>query len=152
MFESISWIGVGAATIAAFLLGYLWYGPLFGKRWMRELGRTIEELGSAGPALAPLLAMQFIATIITAIVLAIIIERFGPGPMTGAFVGLMCAAGFVATAKLADVLFSRRSSSTLYWIEKVSPHAPSTSSVPVLRSKRGSTRPTSRSPTRIGRT
>jgi hypothetical protein len=34
----------------------------------------------------------------------------------------------------------------------VSPHAPSTSRVPVLRSNRGSTRPTSRSPTRIGST
>ena len=34
----------------------------------------------------------------------------------------------------------------------VSPHAPSSSSVPVLRSKRGSARPTSRSPTRSGRT
>ena len=117
MFETVNWIGVGAATVAAFALGALWYGPLLGKRWARELGKTLEERGSGGPPLGPILVMQLIATIIVATVLAIIIERFGSGPATGVFVGLMCAAGFVATAKLGDVLFSRKSTPTLYWIE-----------------------------------
>jgi len=117
MFESVNWIGVAAAAIAAFVLGYLWFTPLFGKPWLRELGKTEGQLSSRGPALAPILAMEFVAKIITATVLAIIIERFGPGVTTGLTVGLLCAAGFVATAKLADVLFAQTSSSKRYWIE-----------------------------------
>ena len=117
MFESINWVGVAVATIAAFVLGWLWYGPLFSKPWLRELGMTQEHMSSQGPAMAPLLAVQFVATIITATVLAIIIERFGPGVTTGLTVGLLCAAGFVATAKLADVIFAQTSSSKRYWIE-----------------------------------
>ena len=117
MFESINWVGVAAATIAAFALGFLWYGPLFSKPWLRELGKTQEQMSGQGPALAPMLAAQFVATIITATVLAIIIERFGTGVTNGLTVGLLCAAGFVATAKLADVLFAQTSSSKRYWIE-----------------------------------
>ena len=116
MFESINWIGVAAATIAAFVLGYIWFTPLFGRPWLRELGKTEVQLSGQGPALAPILAMEFVATIITATVLAIIIERFGSGVTTGLTVGLLCAAGLVATAKLADVLFAHTSSKR-YWIE-----------------------------------
>ena len=117
MLEGISWIGVGLAVIAAFILGALWYGPLFGKMWLRELGRTVAPPEGPGPALAPLLGTQFVATIIAAVVLAIVIERFGPGVTTGLAVGVLCATGFVATAKLGDVLFSRKSNSTVFYIE-----------------------------------
>jgi len=34
----INWIAVIASTVAAFVLGGLWYGPLFSKPWMREMG------------------------------------------------------------------------------------------------------------------
>ncbi len=34
----MSWNGVIASTISAFVLGGLWYGPLFSKPWMREIG------------------------------------------------------------------------------------------------------------------
>lgn len=115
MFESINWIGVGAATVASMALGFLWFGPLFLKPWMRELGKTQEQMNGQGAGLA--IAIQVVASIITAIVLAIIIERFGPGILTGLTVGLLCAAGLVATTRLADVVFSQTSSSTRYWIE-----------------------------------
>lgn len=116
MLETVNWVGVIVATIAAFALGALWYGPLFSKPWMRGLGLDAEGI-AAGPPLGPILGVQFVATAITATVLALIIERFGGGVGNGLIIGLMCAAGFVATAKLSDVLFSRRSSSTVYYIE-----------------------------------
>ncbi|HEX4743693.1 MAG TPA: DUF1761 domain-containing protein, partial [Candidatus Limnocylindria bacterium] len=99
-----------------FALGALWYGPLFSKPWLRSLGKTETDM-QGGPPIAPLLIAQFVATVITATVLALIIERFGPGVTTGVIVGLLCGAGFVATAKLSDVLFSQTATSTRYWIE-----------------------------------
>ncbi|MDQ3400319.1 MAG: DUF1761 domain-containing protein [Chloroflexota bacterium] len=117
MLESVNWVGVGAAVIAAFILGFVWYGPLFSRPWMRELGKTPEQIGTEGPPLAPILAAQLVATIITATVLAIIIERFGPGVTTGLIVGLLCAAGFAATSKLGDLLFAQTSTPKRYWIE-----------------------------------
>lgn len=117
MFESISWVGVAVATVAAFMLGYAWFTPLFGKAWMRELGKTEEQMSTPGSGFALILVAQLVATMITATVLAIIIERFGSGVTIGLTVGLLCGAGFVATAKLADVLFAQTSSSKRYWIE-----------------------------------
>jgi hypothetical protein len=115
--ESVNWVGVAVAVVAAFVLGWLWFGPLFVKPWLRELGKTQEQMSAQGSALGPLLAMQLVATIITATVLAIIIERFGPGLTVGLVVGLLCAAGFVATSKLGDLLFAQTSTPKRYWIE-----------------------------------
>jgi ABC-type phosphate/phosphonate transport system permease subunit len=123
MLEGISWIGVGAAVVASFIFGYLYFGPLFGKAWFRALGRTQEDLARTGAPLSVALVVQLIGTIVTATVLAIVIEQFGvtlrllPGVMEGIVVGLLCGAGFVGTAKLADVVFSQKSSTTLYYIE-----------------------------------
>jgi hypothetical protein len=116
MLESVNWVGVIAAAISAFALSAVWYGPLFSRAWLRSLGKTEEEL-RGGPPLGAVLGAQFVATLITAAVLALIIERFGPGVLTGLFVGVLAGAGLVATAKLSDVLFSRTSTSTRYWIE-----------------------------------
>lgn len=38
----INYYAVLAATLAAIVLGSLWYGPLFGKIWMKEVGVTNE--------------------------------------------------------------------------------------------------------------
>lgn len=32
---SISWAAVAVATIAAMVIGSIWYGPLFGEKWMK---------------------------------------------------------------------------------------------------------------------
>lgn len=116
MLESVNWVGVIVGSIAAFALGALWFGPLFSNAWLRSLGKTEADM-RGGPPLGPILAAQFVATLITATVLALVIERFGPGVLTGLTVGLLCGAGFVATAKLSDVLFSQTATSTRYWIE-----------------------------------
>lgn len=34
---SINFLAIGIAILANFLLGWLWYGPLFGKAWSKEM-------------------------------------------------------------------------------------------------------------------
>ena len=46
----INWIGIIAATVSAFVLGGIWYGPIMGKSWMVAVGKTEEELKEAGIA------------------------------------------------------------------------------------------------------
>jgi len=40
---TIDWVGVIVATVAAMVIGGLWYGPLFGKQWLTLMGKTREE-------------------------------------------------------------------------------------------------------------
>ena len=46
----INWLAVILAAVSAFILGGLWYGPLFGKKWMGYTGMTEEKAKSANPA------------------------------------------------------------------------------------------------------
>ena len=41
--SGLNWLAILVATVAAFVLGGLWYGPLFGKAWMAALGKTEED-------------------------------------------------------------------------------------------------------------
>lgn len=40
----INYLAVLAAAVSAFVLGGLWYGPLFGKAWMKAAGATPESM------------------------------------------------------------------------------------------------------------
>ncbi|MTI33578.1 DUF1761 domain-containing protein [Xanthovirga aplysinae] len=43
-FENINWFSIGIATLSSFLVGGIWYGPLFGRAWMRAFGFSEENL------------------------------------------------------------------------------------------------------------
>ena len=38
-----TWIGILAAAVAGFVIGGLWYGPLFGKAWMAARGISPDD-------------------------------------------------------------------------------------------------------------
>ncbi|NJN52279.1 MAG: DUF1761 domain-containing protein [Gammaproteobacteria bacterium] len=38
-FTGLNWIAIVVSTALAFVLGGLWYGPLFGKAWLSALVR-----------------------------------------------------------------------------------------------------------------
>ncbi len=46
----INWLAVIVAALSSFPLGYVWYGPLFGKAWMGEVGMTEAKARAANPA------------------------------------------------------------------------------------------------------
>lgn len=43
--SNINFLAVIAATLSTFLVGWFWYGPLFGKTWMSAVGVTEEQVG-----------------------------------------------------------------------------------------------------------
>lgn len=66
------------ASLAQFILGALWYSPLmFGKWWMEIMESTTltkEELKKLQKEMAPFYGLQFIITLISTFVLAMLIE------------------------------------------------------------------------------
>lgn len=72
MLESITvnyWHAIVAA-IAAFVIGALWYGPLFGKTWMKLAGVTMKKTKSAKKMAMRSMGIGFLLTIVTSITLA----------------------------------------------------------------------------------
>ena len=100
-------IGVAAAAVASMVLGMIWYGPLFGKKWVELSG---HQMGSGDKAKMPMLyGAAFIGSLVTAYVLAMFIGLIGgTTPMDGAITGFWAWLGFVATTSLGMVLWEMK--------------------------------------------
>ena len=99
---ALNWFAIFVATILAFVLGGLWYGPLFGKAWLSAIGKTEEELE---PSPAPFV-ISFFTSLITAVVLAWLISALAlTGLVAGLAIGAITGVGFIATAMASDTAF-----------------------------------------------
>lgn len=58
----INWLAVLAASLVGFIIGAIWYGPLFGKAWMKIVGLT--EKDSANAYMGKIYAMCFVLQLI----------------------------------------------------------------------------------------
>ena len=50
-FALVNWLSVVVAALSGFVVGSIWYGPLFSKPWMHYSGMTREKGAQANPAL-----------------------------------------------------------------------------------------------------
>lgn len=100
------------AAVAAMVVGFLWYGPLFGKAWARLNGfepKNEEQMAEMKKKAGPMYLIMFMGSLVTAYVLAYFIYyAIGITPLLGAMVGLMAAIGFVLTSFLGNYMFAQR--------------------------------------------
>ena len=104
-FGSINWLAILVAAVATFVLGGLWYGPLFGKQWLRASGITEAQANAGNKAL--IFGVSFVLQFVAAFVLDMFIGPAGTlafGIAAGAAVGLF----WVATAFGVVYLFEQR--------------------------------------------
>jgi hypothetical protein len=113
-FPHINWLAVLVATIAAFMLGGLWFSPaMFAKAWVEAIGKTPEEL----PKPARSLVITFVTTLVMATALALIIGRMPPMSIIGAIrFGITVGIGVVFTGMISDYSFTGMPR-TLLWIQ-----------------------------------
>src|SRR5439155_1140203 len=70
----VNWVAIIVATIAALVIGFLWYGTwAFGKSWMALAGRGMGE----GQQPGPLYALTALAALVEAIALSWFISQTG---------------------------------------------------------------------------
>jgi magnesium-transporting ATPase (P-type) len=100
----VSWLAVVGAAFLTFVLGGLWYGPLFGKPWMRASGVTEERARQGNMPL--IFGLSFALQLLAAFSLDMFIGEGGAG--FGVFAGAMTGIFFVATAFGVVYLFEQR--------------------------------------------
>ena len=103
----INWLAVVAAAGSTFLLGGLWFGPLFGKVWMRVSSMTPERAAEANTG--RIFGISFLLQLLAATVLAAFlgpesVMAFGPAVAASASVGI----AWVAPAFGVVYLFEQR--------------------------------------------
>ena len=93
-FSNINWLSVIVAAVSSFLVGGIWYGPLFGQAWMRALGLSEEELGKRN------MPMVFGVALLLALFASFNLEMFIGAEADLAFAtaaGFFAGIGWVAT-------------------------------------------------------
>lgn len=105
--KSINYLAVVVAALSSFVVGWLWYGPLFGKTWMKLHGFTEEGLKDGTLSMPVIMVVNYIATALAALAIAMFL---GPEATAGfgIFAGLMIAIFWIATSRLNDVLFEKK--------------------------------------------
>ncbi|MEX2014489.1 MAG: DUF1761 domain-containing protein [Candidatus Saccharimonadales bacterium] len=113
---SVSWLAIFLATLAAMVIGSVWYGPLFGKQWMKAVGLKKKDI--QGGSLWPTVAMAGLA-LAQAVILAHFIAYASnfyfdfDGWVVGALTGLWAFAGFIAPVLISNTMFSKGSTELL---------------------------------------
>lgn len=103
---AVSLVATLAATIAGFVLGALWYGPLFGKLWMSAVGLTPEDIRrNNNPAVT--YGTTFVLGFIASYAFGLYV---GPNPGRAFAITTGAAAGvfWVATSLATNYLFEGR--------------------------------------------
>ena len=100
--SALNWWSILAATVVAFVIGGLWYGPVFGQAWLRAMGKTQDEIQ---PSATPFV-VSFFAALLTCVVLAALIDSLAIETLTGGLmIGAITGIGFIATAMASDTAF-----------------------------------------------
>jgi len=110
------------AAILAFMMGWTWYGPLFGKRWMKAAGlpeMSREDCKNMPPAMKRQMQINMAVTALCWLVAALmygwIYNNLSYGAIPPLCLALAIWAGFSMPPLLSDILWSGRSKD-LIWI------------------------------------
>ncbi len=106
----VNYLAVLLAAVASIVIGFLWYGPLFGKPWMRMMGFSQESMDAAKKGMAKNYALMALGSLVMAYVLShslafastyMKVSGYGAGFSTGFWTWL----GFIAPVVMGDQLW-----------------------------------------------
>ncbi|MBP9771141.1 DUF1761 domain-containing protein [Candidatus Gracilibacteria bacterium] len=109
----VNYYAILVCGVASLMLGMFWYGPLFGKAWVKQIGFTEKEMeegrkkGMKG--MLPTMIMAMISSMVMAFVLTNYLSYSGAVDMTKALiVGAFVWLGFCATSTISQVLWEKK--------------------------------------------
>lgn len=113
---SVNYLAILIVAVANFIIGFLWYGPIFGKAWIKAMKFTPNDIKKGKEkGMAMPMFIAFITSLVTAFILAIFVGLAGANSvMDGAFVGILVWFGFFLTASIGSMLWEGKSASLFY--------------------------------------
>ena len=103
----VNYLAVVAASLIGFVVGFLWYGPIFGKAWMAETGMTEEKAKESN--MAKTMGITFVLQIFMAYCLAMFIGDPSIDITMATFYGFLTGLGWILPTMIINNLFEQRS-------------------------------------------
>lgn len=105
---AVNYFAILIASVLQFLVGFVWYTPLFGKLWGKMHGFDLvpkEQQDKMMKSMGPLLAVQFMSTVVTTVVLALFIGGLQSLSWNPYGIAFFMWLGFVVPTQIAAVIF-----------------------------------------------
>lgn len=119
MFD-VNLIAVIVAGVANMALGFIWYGPLFGKKWMNLMGwgkMSEKEIKKMQSEATPAHITSLVGSILGAYILAAFMNGLGAVTLNeGMMIGFWIWLGFIAPVMLGDILYSGKPKMGLFYL------------------------------------
>lgn len=121
----VNYLAIFLAAVVQMILGFLWYGPLFGKAWQKMKGfdsKSPAEMKEMQKKMMPYYGLTFLVSLITAYVLSHVMflsQNYYdyPGVMTGLMSGLWMWLGFMLPIHLGATIFSDKKNWKLFGVD-----------------------------------
>lgn len=102
------------AALAAFFVGFMWHGPVFGKVWMKlmkitqaDMKKGQKEMGKKMPLY---MAVSYLQQLVTSFLMALFSLMLGASDVfSSVLLAFLIWIGFIATTLLNGVLWEKRS-------------------------------------------
>ena len=108
---ALNYYAIAAAAASSIVIGFIWYGPLFGTAWMKEMGVAPDFKPDPSLMQRSLLLMT-VGAVLTALALASALHIAGsraPAALQGLATALGAWAGFYVPMLLGGVAWENRS-------------------------------------------
>lgn len=113
----VNYLAILVAAVLSMVIGSIWYGPLFGKFWVKEMGwskKDIEKGGADKAAMMKSYGIQAVGSLVMAFVLShalVFAQSYlgTSGVSAGLQTGFWNWLGFIAPVSLTSVLWEGRS-------------------------------------------
>lgn len=107
----INYWAVFVAAVAQMVLGSIWYGPLFGKKWQHLSGMHQADMEAAKRGgMGKLYFWAFVGALVMAYVVAHFVSYFDATTVSSALqLAFWAWLGFIATTTLGSVLWENKS-------------------------------------------
>ena len=115
IYIQVNYLAVVLAAIANMAVGFLWFGPIFGKAWIAMMGWTPQEMGEAQKkGMTKSYIIAFVGSLLTAWVLAELIVLVNSylgltGMMAGLKASFLGWIGFTVPVLLSSVVWEGKS-------------------------------------------
>ena len=106
-FSTLNIWAILVATLSTFVIGWLWYGPLFGKAWMSATGLSEEQLQQGN--MGKIFGFAFVFELIMAFNLAVFLNDPSIGLQEGGFYGFLAGFGWIFFALAVNALYEQKS-------------------------------------------
>jgi hypothetical protein len=114
---SVNWLAVVVAAIVGFVVSWVWWGPLFGKQWVKLSG--VKPTKDMKKGMGGKMLIALIANLVMAYVLAALITATGALGIGGAsMLAFWAWLGFVASIGVGIVLWSGKPWG-LFWLNNI---------------------------------